>query len=122
MNATSPAYSSANAPLEDLAPSDDEDITLRLSESLKTIDLNGWSTRFFGKSSGVMLVQKAMDLKKEITGSEELRFRRLEPECYPVRSNDLDRNAYILITVSSGNVRPDTSRSPNTPSLTKNWA
>ena len=86
MNATSPAYSSANAPLEDLAPSDDEDITLRLSESLKTIDLNGWSTRFFGKSSGVMLVQKAMDLKKEITGSEELRFRRLEPECYPVRS------------------------------------
>ncbi|KAF8838282.1 hypothetical protein BDN67DRAFT_997756 [Paxillus ammoniavirescens] len=66
-----------NAVLEnddDLVPSDDEDIvTVRLSESLKNMNLNPSYTRFFGKSSGIMLIQKAMDFKKEYTGGEDSR-------------------------------------------------
>lgn len=50
--------------------------------------LTGWQARFFGKSSGVMLIRKAIDLKKEATGGEafQTRFlRHVEDECYPVR-------------------------------------
>lgn len=102
MNTTSSTYGSANTPIEDLIPSDDEDIiTLRLSESLKSMNLGPRRhNRFFGKSSGVMLIQKAIDLKKEVTGFEETRdhfLRPLEDDCYPVRSNDSHHNAYILI-------------------------
>ncbi|KAG6370771.1 hypothetical protein JVT61DRAFT_10973 [Boletus reticuloceps] len=86
-NATSATYNSTNTPLEHLAPSDDEEIvTLRLSERLQSMHLNPWQSRFFGKSSGVMLIQKAIDLKKEVTGSEHFQstfFRQGEEECYP---------------------------------------
>jgi hypothetical protein len=127
MNATSSTYSSANTPLEDLVPSEDEDvITLKLSESFRTMDLHGWRTRFIGKSSGVVLIQKAIDLKKEVTGSGEHQARilshRVQDTPYPVRPNEPGHDAYILITVSSGNARSDSSRSPTTRSLTKNWA
>lgn len=85
----SPAYGNANTPIEELAPSDDEDIvTLHLSENLKSLSLRPhMNKRFFGKSSGVMLIQKAIDLKKEVTGSEESRdsFFPVQDEHYPVR-------------------------------------
>ncbi|KAH0832830.1 hypothetical protein J3R83DRAFT_11755 [Lanmaoa asiatica] len=104
MNATSSAYGSANTPIEDLVPSDDENtVTLRLSESLQTMSLiPRRNNRFFGKSSGVMLIQKAIDLKNEVTGSEEVRERFIRPldECYPVRSNDPRRNIYIYLDPS----------------------
>lgn len=91
MNAASSVYGNANTPIEDLVPSDDEDIvTLHLSEQFKTMNLARRGTRFFGKSSGVMLIQKAIDLKKEVTGSEESRdhfLRPLEDGRYPVRSH-----------------------------------
>lgn len=128
MNATSATYSSANTPLEDLVPSDDEDIvTLRLSERFKSMNISHGQARFFGKSSGVMLIQKAIDLKKEVTGSEGLPlpvrlFRPVDDECYPVRSHDPDHHAYILIPVSSGNAQPETFKSPSTRSRTRNWA
>ena len=128
LNPTSSTYSSANSPLGDLVPSEDEDVvTLKLSESLKTMDLNGWRSRFIGKSSGVTLVKKAIDLKKEVTGSGEhqarIQFHRVQDEpYYPVRSYDPGHNAYVLIAVSSGNARPESLRSPNSSSLTKNWA
>ena len=128
MNATSSTYSSANPPPGDLVPSEDEDVvTLKLSESLSTMDLSGWRSRFIGKSSGVTLIKKAIDLKEEVTGSGEhqarIQFHRVQDEpCHPVRSYDPGHNAYVLIAVSSGNARPESLRSPNSSSLTKNWA
>ncbi|KAF8557065.1 hypothetical protein OG21DRAFT_1435731 [Imleria badia] len=89
INATSTTYSNTNTPLEDLVPSDDDDIlTLRLSERFKSMNISHKQARFFGKSSGVMLIQKAIDLKKEVTGSEGLPlpvrlFRPVDDECYP---------------------------------------
>ncbi|KIJ08246.1 hypothetical protein PAXINDRAFT_31743, partial [Paxillus involutus ATCC 200175] len=72
---------STNAALDnddDLVPNDGEDIvTVRLSENLKNMNLNPSRTRFFGKSSGIMLIQKAMDLKKEYTGGEDSRLDSL---------------------------------------------
>ena len=92
--APSPPYSNTNTPLEDLAPSDDEEIgTLRLSENFKEMNLNPnphRGTHFFGKSSGVMLIQKAIVLKKEATGSDDFNvhfFRELEKERFPVRQH-----------------------------------
>lgn len=101
MNTTTSPYGT-NTPIEDLIPSDDEDIiTLRLSESLKSMSLAPRRhARFFGKSSGVMLIQKAIDLKKEVTGFEETPehfIRPLEDDSYPVSLNDPQHNAYILI-------------------------
>ncbi|KAF9220414.1 hypothetical protein BS17DRAFT_344209 [Gyrodon lividus] len=78
---------SANAGLsigDDLVPSDDEDIvTVCLSDSLKNINLNPSHTRFFGKSSGIMLIQKAIDLKKEYTGDNETRPEDLWKRNHP---------------------------------------
>ena len=128
MNPSSSTYNSANSTLGDLVPSEDEDVvTLKLSESLKTMDLNGWRSRFIGKSSGATLIKTAIDLKKEVTGSGEhqaqIQFHRVQDEpYYPVRSYDPGHNAYILIAVSSGNARPESLRSPTSSSLTKNWA
>ncbi|KAF9236278.1 fungal-specific transcription factor domain-containing protein [Melanogaster broomeanus] len=74
MNAPSASTSAALSSGEDLVPSDDEDIvTTCLSESLSNMKLNPSHTRFFGKSSGVMLIQRAIDLKKEFTGDEDAR-------------------------------------------------
>lgn len=92
MNTASSTYGRASSPTEDLLPTDDEDIiTLHLSESLKSMSLAPRRhNRFFGKSSGVMLIRKAIDLKKEFTGSDELQdhfMRPLEDESYPVRGH-----------------------------------
>ncbi|KAG9308124.1 hypothetical protein JVU11DRAFT_12476 [Chiua virens] len=67
MNAA--GYGSASAPMDNLVLSDDEDImTLRLSASFKSMNLvPRRRARFFGKSSGVILIQKAIGLKKEAT-------------------------------------------------------
>jgi hypothetical protein len=74
MNTPSTSTNTALANDDDLVPSDDEDIvTVCLSESLKNMNLNPSHTRFFGKSSGIMFIQKAMDLKKEYTGGEDSR-------------------------------------------------
>ncbi|KAG9309253.1 fungal-specific transcription factor domain-containing protein [Chiua virens] len=86
MNAA--GYGSASAPMDNLVLSDDEDImTLRLSASFKSMNLvPRRRARFFGKSSGVMLIQKAIDLKKEATGADEgdpIIFRPVDDNCYP---------------------------------------
>lgn len=89
---TAPTYGSTNTPIEDLVPTDDEDtITLRLSNSLKSMSLGSarHQNRFFGKSSGVMLIRKAIDLKKEVTGTNDSRehfFNSIEDNSYPVRA------------------------------------
>ncbi|KIJ21009.1 hypothetical protein PAXINDRAFT_165809 [Paxillus involutus ATCC 200175] len=74
MNTPSTSTNTALANDDDLVPSDDEDIfTVCLSESLKNMNLNPSHTRFFGKSSGIMFIQKTMDLKKEYTRREDSR-------------------------------------------------
>ncbi|KAF8839740.1 hypothetical protein BDN67DRAFT_904930 [Paxillus ammoniavirescens] len=74
MNTASTSTNTALASDDDLVPSDDEDIvTVCPSEGLKNIYLNPSHTRFFGKSSGIMFIQKTMDLKKQYTGGENSR-------------------------------------------------
>lgn len=53
---------------DDLAPSDDEPGSLTVTEGLKRLAMDPLDRRFHGKSSGVMLIQAAMDLKREHYG------------------------------------------------------
>ncbi|TFY62801.1 hypothetical protein EVJ58_g3648 [Rhodofomes roseus] len=54
---------------DDLEPSDDEVMAHQtLVNSLQQIKLNPTTMRFFGKSSSIMFVQTAMDLKREYSG------------------------------------------------------
>ncbi|KIJ60357.1 hypothetical protein HYDPIDRAFT_117261 [Hydnomerulius pinastri MD-312] len=65
-------FAGVSTPLEDLVPSDDDEmVSVRLTESLRNMNLDPLHHRFFGKSSGIMLIQKAIDLKKEYTGDED---------------------------------------------------
>lgn len=52
----------------DLSPSDDELGNATLTEGLKRLAVEPLDRRFHGKSSGVMLVQAAMNLKRESSG------------------------------------------------------
>ena len=54
---------------DDLAPSDDELAHSTLAEGLKRLAVEPLDQRFHGKSSGVMLVQAAMNLKREFAGT-----------------------------------------------------
>ena len=57
------------APLvEDDANQDEES---KLVGDLKGLRLDPVHQRFFGKSSGIMLIRAAIDLKKEYTGKED---------------------------------------------------
>ncbi|CCM00118.1 uncharacterized protein FIBRA_02145 [Fibroporia radiculosa] len=54
---------------DDLEPSDDEVMAHHsLVNSLKQIKLNPTQLRFFGKSSSIMFIQTAMDLKRQYAG------------------------------------------------------
>ncbi|KDQ52727.1 hypothetical protein JAAARDRAFT_702130 [Jaapia argillacea MUCL 33604] len=55
---------------DELDPSDDEYMNTSLLEQLKKLSINPNSHRFFGKSSGVMLIQTAIDMKNEYSGEE----------------------------------------------------
>lgn len=58
-----------------LAPSCDDDddfATVRVSENLRDrLQMDPMHYRFFGKSSSVILIQTAIDLKNEYVGNEE---------------------------------------------------
>lgn len=81
----------ATTPLEDLVSSDDDEmVSVRLADHMQNMSINPMLSRFFGKSSGIMLVQKAIDLKKEYTGDDEIhRHDILQPKrpefhgCFP---------------------------------------
>ncbi|KAF8972347.1 fungal-specific transcription factor domain-containing protein [Flammula alnicola] len=49
---------------------DDDETCLLLSDDLKQMDLEPHEYRFFGKSSGIMLLRTALELKNEYTGSD----------------------------------------------------
>jgi hypothetical protein len=50
---------------DDLQSSDDEFATISITDELRRLSIDRGNTRFFGKSSGVVLIQTAMDMKKE---------------------------------------------------------
>ncbi|KIL64052.1 hypothetical protein M378DRAFT_163769 [Amanita muscaria Koide BX008] len=50
---------------------DDERIHLKLDEKFERLHIDPNEYRFFGKSSGVMLIQTAVELKNEYTGQDE---------------------------------------------------
>jgi len=50
---------------DDLHSSDDEFATISITDELRRLSIDRGNTRFFGKSSGVVLIQTAMDMKKE---------------------------------------------------------
>ena len=76
----------------DLDPSDDEYIitTSKLQTLQETFNDLSVSYRFFGKSSGATLVQTALDLKSEYSGTEQdymqLRMAKRRPEFWTQHS------------------------------------
>ena len=79
--------------MEDFVTEDDDDsIGATLGQDLLSLSLYPSTNRYFGKSSGPMLVQKAIHLKKEYDGDDAVSSDRLShkvrPEflsCNPVR-------------------------------------
>jgi hypothetical protein len=53
-----------------LEASDEDYANLKLVDDIKHLKINPSDHRFFGKSSGAMLIQTALDLKQEYTGKE----------------------------------------------------
>jgi hypothetical protein len=74
---------------EDLSPSDDDFTQFTLEDNLKrlTLDPIHPHQRFFGKSSGVMLAQTALDYKNVYTGGDEklICLPNKRPEFWNVR-------------------------------------
>ena len=119
-----------NVDLPVSSPSDDDEPTLILADNLKKLDLDQGEYRFFGKSSGVMLIQTAIELKNEyshgkMTAEEPklpIKFhnRRMEfwttrPVClYPLRGLCVDLSI-------SGNDSCAFATHPITPSQIPNW-
>ena len=64
---------------DDLHSSDDEFATISVTDELRRLSIDRGNTRFFGKSSGVVLIQTAMDMKKEFTSPPGMNtFNRAE--------------------------------------------
>ncbi|KZT23297.1 hypothetical protein NEOLEDRAFT_1180171 [Neolentinus lepideus HHB14362 ss-1] len=59
---------------EELDPSDDEYLHTTLTENLRKLTVDPNHHRFFGKSSGIMFIQTAIDLKNEYAGDEKPRI------------------------------------------------
>lgn len=56
---------------DDLDPSDDEIVAQRnIVQSLRKMSMNPSSMRYHGKSSSLLFIQTAMDLKQEYAGIE----------------------------------------------------
>ncbi|KAF9223948.1 hypothetical protein BS17DRAFT_705117 [Gyrodon lividus] len=74
MNTPSTSTNSGPSTGEDLAPIDDDYIvTVYLSEGLRNMDMNPSQPRFFGKSSGITLLQQAIDVRKEYAVDDDTR-------------------------------------------------
>ena len=61
---------SAIRTLNEPANADDDNAHLILADNLRTLSIDPVDYRFFGKSSGAMLIQTAIELKNEYTGSD----------------------------------------------------
>ena len=95
---------------DDLPPSDDELGHATLTEGLKRLAVEPLDRRFHGKSSGVMLVQAAMNLKREFSGLSTAKDLLIPPTRrpefwapHPVCLSRFNNQFFILNTlVSSG--------------------
>ena len=66
-----PTASGSQVDSEDLDPSDDEIVAQRnIVQSLRKMSMNPSSMRYHGKSSSLLFIQTAMDLKQEYAGLE----------------------------------------------------
>ncbi|KAF9479628.1 hypothetical protein BDN70DRAFT_878593 [Pholiota conissans] len=82
----------ANPPTGTGLTDDEEDTALILADNMKRMELDPHEYRFFGKSSGAMLVRTALELKSEYTGVERIipdlsrsQLKNLRPEFWGIR-------------------------------------
>lgn len=68
--ATTSIRHAANEPMS--PPDVEDETTLILADNLQRLELEPSEYRFFGKSSGAMLIHAALELKSEYTGSPDL--------------------------------------------------
>lgn len=99
--------------IEDYVPDDDDAIAAVLGEKFSMLTVHPNSNRYFGKSSGPMLVQKAIDLKKEYNGDEALNTERLTQvvrpefrECNPVCASQSMLPLFSHSSLFSGKKKP----------------
>lgn len=63
---------------------DDADAGINVVDGFKCMSLEPQESRFFGKSSGIMLIQEVIEAKRDYTGPSKwhpsLTFRNLRPE------------------------------------------
>ena len=105
------AISKVNNPDDPRDDQDDDVVSAVLLDNLKRLEIGKVDSRFFGKSSGVMLVQTAMELKSEYTGSDYVQpapsmiLENKRPEFWsrnPVSSDLSFVLAIILLTTVVG--------------------
>ncbi|EMD31523.1 hypothetical protein CERSUDRAFT_119740 [Gelatoporia subvermispora B] len=88
-SSTQPAVGTVNVtvpppPDPDLDPSDDEVMVQHtLVQNLKQMRINPGNMRFFGKSSSVLFIQTAMDLKHEYAGLDAQRSTMVDKDGLP---------------------------------------
>lgn len=65
------AMTSALRNVNDPLNGDEDNAHLLLADNLKQLSIDPVDYRFFGKSSGAMLIQTAIELKNEYTGADQ---------------------------------------------------
>lgn len=70
------ATSAIRNSMTDSANADDDNAHLILADNLKQLSIDPVDYRFFGKSSGAMLIQTAIELKNEYTGSDHTHLKK----------------------------------------------
>lgn len=80
-----------------VVPDDDDIAHLKLSDHMKNLHIESSDNRFFGKSSGAMLIQAAIDLKHEYTGHQDLSIEGIlgarRPEFWSIRPVRISLNS-----------------------------
>lgn len=74
------SFPAASPTMEDFVTEDDDSIATTLGQDLLSLSLYPSTNRYFGKSSGPMLVQKAIHLKKEYDGDDAVSSYKIRPE------------------------------------------
>ena len=77
---------------DEYPPSDTEFTGITLAEGLKELRVAGGNPRFLGKSSGMTLVQAAMDFKREYSGN-----RSEGPDVFGTTISDRRREEFWMI-------------------------
>ncbi|KAI0666615.1 fungal-specific transcription factor domain-containing protein [Trametes maxima] len=94
-----PVFSPTSPDANDLEPSDDEmEVSQKLIKSFRKFTLRDKPTprRYHGKSSSMMLLQAAVDMKLEYTGIDTIEF---PPAGEPSAVNPQDERTFALISI-----------------------